>query len=143
MAYRYKLETLLNVRRNVEEQAQLKLAHELYVLENHKAYLIDLQAKRLEALEALSRYKRGTMAAAMYSFYVENIERKDREIIFQYQAIAAQEQAVAVVRDELVARMKERQIVERLKEKDFKLYRQEELRREQKESDEQAVLRFR
>ncbi len=143
MAYHYKLETLLNVRRNIEEQAQLKLARELYVLENHKAYLIELQTKRLEALDTLTSYKQGTMAAAMYSFYVENIERKDREIIFQYQAIAAQEQAIAVVRAELVARMKERQIVERLKEKDFKLYRQEELRKEQKESDEQAVLRFR
>lgn len=143
MAYHYKLETLLNVRRNIEEKAQLKLAHELYVLENHKAYLIDLQKKREEALEILSRYKQGTMAAAMYSFYVENLERKDREIIFQYQAIAAQEQAIAGVRDELVARMRERQIVERLKEKDFQLYRQEELRKEQKESDEQAVLRFR
>ena len=142
MAYHYKLETLLTVRRNFEEQWQQKLAHEIFVLENHRKYLGDLQAQRLDLVQTFSEYKRKNMQAAMFSIYVEAIEQKDRQINFQHNAIAAQTRTIESVRLELLERVKARKIVERLKEKDYLAYTAEEFRKAQNENDEQAVLRF-
>ena len=142
MAYRYKLETLLTVRRNFEEQCQQKLAHELFVLENHRQYLLDLQRQKANQVEKLEACKRGTVSAAMFSFYVESIHNMDRQLIVQRNAIEVQKAVIDEVRVELLGKVKERKVVEKLKEKDFLNYTREMLRREQNENDEQAVLRF-
>lgn len=142
MAYHYKLETLLTVRRNFEEQAQQRLAHELFVLENHKKYLTDLEEERLALFATLEERKRQTMTAALFTFYVEAIHMKNRMIAFQHNAILAQQELIEGVRADLLAKVKARKVVERLKEKDFLAWQQEVLRKEQIESDEQAVMRF-
>ena len=142
MAYHYKLETLLSVRRNFEEQAQQRLAHEIFVLENHKKYLAELEEERLVLFQTLEERKKETLTAAMYTFYVEAIHMKNRMIAFQHNAVLAQQELIETVRAELLAKVKARKVVERLKEKDFLAWQQEVLRKEQIESDEQAVMRF-
>lgn len=142
MAYHYKLETLLTVRRNFEEQAQQRLAHELFVLANHKKYLAELEEQRLSLFAVLEEKKKQTMSAAMFSFYVEAIHMKNRQIAFQHTAVLAQQEMIETVRADLLVKVKARKVVERLKEKDFLAWRQEMLRKEQIESDEQAVMRY-
>ncbi len=120
-----------------------KLAHEIFVLGNHKKYLGDLINQRLELVDSLTEYKKKqAMQAAMLSFYVDSIDQKDWQIGMQRHAIAAQENAVAEVRVELLEKVRARKIVERLREKDFLAYTKEELRKTQIEDDEQAVVRF-
>ena len=142
MAYHYKLETLLSVRRNFEEQAQQRLAHELFVLANHKKYLDELEEQRLDLFATLEEKKQQSLSAALFTFYVEAIHLKNRQISFQQNAVLAQQEMIETVRAELLVKVKARQVVERLKEKDFIAWRQELLRKEQVEMDEQAVLRF-
>jgi len=142
MAYHYKLETLLSVRRNFEEQAQQRLAHELFVLANHKKYLDELEEQRLDLFATLEEKKQQSLSAALFTFYVEAIHLKNRQISFQHNAVLAQQEMIETVRAELLVKVKARQVVERLKEKDFIAWRQELLRKEQVEMDEQAVLRF-
>ena len=142
MAYQYKLETLLNIRRNFEEQCQQKLAHENFVLDNHKQYLADLYTRRRNTVAVMGDSKQKVMPAPLFTFYVEAIRNKDREITFQQNAIAAQEEMVAQVQAELLEKVKERKIVERLKEKDYLAYMKEVAVKEQNENDEQAILRF-
>ena len=142
MAYQYKLETLLTVRRNFEELAQQKLAHELFVLANHKKHLAELEEQRLDLFAVLEEKKKQPMSAAMFSFYIEAIHLKNRQIAFQNNAVLAQQEMIETVRADLLVKVKARKVVERLKEKDFLAWRQEMLRKEQIESDEQAVMRF-
>ena len=142
MAYHYKLETLLRVRQNLEDQCQHKLAHEIYVLENHKKYLDELNQQRLEFFAVLEEKKKEVMSVAMFSFYVEAIHLKNRHIAFQETAIEAQKAAIEKVRVELAEKIKARKVVERLKEKDFLAYSRELQRKIQAESDEMAVMRF-
>ncbi len=142
MAYQYKLETLLTVRRNFEEQAQQKLAHELFVLANHKKHLVELEELRLALFAALAEKQQQTISAAIYSFYVDAIHLKNRQIAFQHNAVMAQQEMIETVRAELVVKVKARKVVERLKEKDFLGWKQEMIRKEQVESDEQAIMRF-
>ncbi len=142
MAYQYKLETLLTVRRNFEEQAQQKLAHELFVLANHKKHLVELEELRLALFAALAEKQQQTISAAIYSFYVDAIHLKNRQIAFQHNAVMAQQEMIETVRADLVVKVKARKVVERLKEKDFLGWKQEMIRKEQVESDEQAIMRF-
>lgn len=142
MAYHYKLETLLRIRRNFEEQCQQKLAHELFVLENHKNFLDELKAQRQGLVDKLDILKSQVVSVPMYSFYVDAITNKDRQIVFQNRAIKVQEGVVAEVRKELLEKVKKRKVVERLKEKDFMAYEKEMLRKEQVESDDQVIMRF-
>jgi|GEM_PF-1649344 len=142
MAYHYKLESLLRVRQNLEEQCQHKLAHEFFVLDNHKKYLDELRQQRLDFFAALEEEKKKVMSVAMFSFYVEAIHIKNRHIAFQKTAIEAQKAAIENVRAELAEKIKERKVVERLKEKDFLAYTRELQHKIQVESDEMAVMRF-
>jgi flagellar FliJ protein len=142
MAYHYKLETLLTVRRNLEEQSQQKLAHELFVLENHKKYMTELEEQRLGLFATLEEKKKQTISAATFSFYVEAIHLKNRQIAFQHNAVLAQQELIETARADLLVKVKARKVVERLKEKDFLAWQQEVIRKEQIESDEQAVMRF-
>lgn len=142
MAYHYKLETLLTVRRNFEEQAEQRLAHELFVLSNHQKYLGELEEQRLALFAVLEERKKQTISAALFSFYVEAIHAMNRQIAFQKNAVLAQQEMIETVRADLLTKVKARKVVERLKERDFLAWQREMLHREQVESDEQAVLRF-
>ncbi len=119
-----------------------KLAQEIYALENHRKYLVELQQQRVQLVDSLTEYKQKAMQVAMLSFYVDSIDQKDWQIGTQRNAIAAQENVVTAVRMELLEKVKARKIVERLKENDFIAYTQNELRKTQNEDDEQAVIRY-
>ncbi len=139
--FRYRLETLLRVRENEEEQCRQQLAHEIYVLGQHREYLERLRGERDLLRRTLEEKQGSGITAAANAFYSEAIANKERMIAFQKNAVAAQEKMVETVREQLVARVKARQIVERLKEKEYLEWRREEARKEQNDNDEQAVLR--
>jgi len=141
MAYRFRLETLLTYRRNLEEQAQLALAHEIGVLVEHQNHLTDLRETRLRIADDFAERKKKTMAAPLFSFYMESIRRKEREIDAQQDVIEKQQAEVEKARALLGERVKDRKVIEKAREKDLQKYKQEIIRLEQKEGDEQAILR--
>ena len=109
---------------------------------NHKKHLVELEELRLALFAALAEKQQQTISAAIYSFYVDAIHLKNRQIAFQHNAVMAQQEMIETVRAELVVKVKARKVVERLKEKDFLGWKQEMIRKEQVESDEQAIMRF-
>ena len=141
MAYRFRLETLLTFRRNLEEQAQLQLARELQVLAERQARLVDLRDSRERMIDEFEERKQQSLRAALFSFYMEAIRGKEREIEALLAAIAAQEQVVAAARLQLQERVKSRKVIEKAREKDYQRFLHDFRRAEQKESDEQAILR--
>ncbi len=142
MAHKYKLETLLKLRERVEEQVKYKLAHEIFVLDNHKLFLGQLREARLDLIKVIEEKKKTTLTATLYNFYSDSLQGQDRQIEFQINAVKAQEGIVEQVRLELEKKSQERRIVERMKEKDFLEYVKETTRKEHNELDELSVLRF-
>jgi len=142
MPYHFKLETILNLRRNLEEQAQLRLAAEQRILTGHIVRLENLRRDRVLMIRELERRKKKKMSGAMFALYMDGLINHDWRIQVQENTIKAQEQVVEQVRLALFQAVQQRQIMDKVKEKDFLQYRQEEQRREQIENDEQAVLRF-
>ncbi|MDH5299650.1 MAG: flagellar export protein FliJ [Desulfobulbaceae bacterium] len=141
MAYRFRLETLLTYRRNLEEQAQLKLASDLQVLLGQQGRLADLQVSRQLLGEEFEEQKQKRLSGPFFSFYMDAIRHKEEAIEAQQAAIAVQQQVVEKSRLELAERVKSRKIIEKAREKDYRKFQHETLRKEQIESDEQAILR--
>jgi len=142
VAYRYRLETVLRVRETLEEQAKLKLAREIAVLERHRLRLRELEDERVNLLRNIEEKKRGVVPAPLFVFLADSVRMKDGQIEFQRNAIEVQNRLVEQARQALAERMKSRKIITRMREKDFMEYLKTERHRQQVEADEMAVIRF-
>jgi len=142
MAYKFRLESVLNYRRNLEEVAQQKLAREQVLLEEYRSALARFEADLARLVGELEQRKKKPVAAPLYSLYMQAIDRREQDIAQQQQVIAAQIKAVEQARRELVERVKDRKVMEKARERDQGKYLREVLQQEQKASDEQMVLRF-
>ncbi|MDH3360027.1 MAG: flagellar export protein FliJ [Desulfobulbaceae bacterium] len=141
MAYQFRLETVLVYRRNLEEQAQLALAHEIRVLTEHQNILIDLRDMWQRMADDFDERKKKSMDAAFFTYCMDSLRRKQWEIEAQLSVIKKQQGIVDESRAQLGERVKSRKVIEKAREKDYQKYLQEVRRKEQNESDEQAVLR--
>jgi len=142
MAYSYRLETVLRVRKNLEEQAQYRLAQEINTLERERGVLRELNSQRQLLVGSIEESKSNTITAGTYRFYTESLEALDHRLAAQRTVISRQEGVVSQVRAELGKRVQERQVVVKMKERDYKRYLQEMARKEQNENDEMASLRY-
>ncbi len=142
MAYRFRLETLLTYRRNLEEQAQLELGRQIQLLVEGEERLLDLRERRERTIADFQERQKRPLRGALFSFYMEAIRRQERAIEEQVAANVSQRQEVEKARQELTERVKSRKVIEKAREKDYQKFLHEFLRKEQIESDEQAILRF-
>ncbi len=141
MTYQFKLETLLSVRRNLEELAQQKLASEMRVLSEHRKHLEDLENSKAHYMVELEKRKKRKMDSSLYVFFIESMKNAELMISSQDDLIESQRQVVEQAREELNEKIKSRKIIEKARERDYKKYLQEMIRLEYKENDELAVLR--
>jgi flagellar protein FliJ len=142
MAYHFNLETVLGLRRNLEELAQQKLARELALLEEKNLRLAALKRQRQELIAELEEKKRRQMPASVFTFCMEGIFHKEQEVADGRNLVEAQGRAVVRAREELTARMRDKKVMEKARERDFLKFLQAGLKKEQNEADEQMVLRF-
>jgi len=142
MAYHFKLETVLGLRRSLEELAQQKLARELTLLEEQKRQLAALRRQRQELIIEFEEKKHRQMLAPIFAFYVEGIFRKEQEVEAGQALLEAQQAAVARAREELTSKMQDKKVMEKARERDYQKFLLAGLKKEQKEADEQMVLRF-
>jgi flagellar protein FliJ len=142
MAYRFKLETVLGLRRNLEELAQQQLARELMLLEEQKLRLAALKEQRQTLIAEFEEEKHRQMLAPVFALYVEGIFRKEQEVEAGLARIEAQQGAVAQAREVLAGKMRDKKVMEKAKERDYQKFLLAGLKKEQSEADEQMVLRF-
>lgn len=142
MAYRFKLETVLGLRRNLEELAQQKLAKELALLEERKSRLAALRQQRQELIAEFEEEKHRKMPAPVFALFVEGIFRKEQEIEAGQAQVEVQQGAVAQARVELTAKVQDKKVMEKARERDYQKFLLAGLKKEQNEADEQMVLRF-
>jgi len=141
MAFHFRLESVLTVRKNIEEQTQLKLAREQMMLQKHLLRFAELQEKRSELCEAMEERKKKPISGSLFLFYMEAMRIQELQLRILQTTIASQQQIVEKVRTELTEAMKKRKIIDVLREKELQKYLLEMRRKEQNESDEQALLR--
>ena len=141
MAFQFRLESVQVYRSSLEEKAQLRLAREQRLLDNHSQHLEGLKVERQEMINGFEARKTQVISSALFAVYAEAIAAKERSVEEQQRVIASQRHVVEECRRELARRMQERKVIERIREKKYKEYIAETLKKEQTVSDEQAVIR--
>jgi len=141
MPFHFKLEPVLTVRQNVEEQFQFRLAREQMILNGHKTRLVDLEARRQEIIADFEELKKQLLSGARFGYFMDSIRIKEEQIRIQVNTVKSQEQVVEEARGKLTQAMQQRKIVEVIREKQLQEYLFDVRKKEEIENDEQVVLR--
>lgn len=141
MPFRFKLEPVLTVRKNIEEQFQFRMAREQMILNGHKTRLVDLKARRQEIIADFEELKKQPLSGARFGYFMDSIRIKEEQIRIQANTVKSQEQVVGEAREKLTQAMQQRKIVEVIREKQLQDYLFDVRKKEEIENDEQVVLR--
>lgn len=140
--YRFKLEPLLNHRRYQEELLQKELAVVKKRLQSEQSQLQALKKKKGQNLQQLyTRQKQGHPASEL-KLYVDFIDDLTAEMKIQREKIMETQRQFDSTRQALLAAMKKRKALEKLKEKGRRTYEQTQLKRERDVLDDVAGHQF-
>jgi flagellar FliJ protein len=133
---RFRLETVLRVRRSREEVAAVELAHAQALRKRQGQVLAGLEAERHRVRESVGRLEREGLLARdllLHRDWEQALRRRwERERL----VLREHEAACEVRRLSLLERSREKQVMERLKERQMRLARLAEARAETKLLDE-------
>jgi len=142
--FRFRLETLLKFRKMEEEQAQIKMADANIRLFKEQDLLSQFQNQLLLSLDLLSKEQSGSPTIETlktFSYYIDKIKS---DIVSQHGQVAKAEVYRQECLTALEAAIKQRKLVDNLREKRLEQYNAEGLLEEQKRLDElgtQAYMR--
>lgn len=140
--FRFRLETLLKFRKMEEEQAQIKMAEANTRLYKEQELLSQLQHKLLFSLDLLNQEQTGSPTIETlktFSYYIDKIKS---DIVSQHQQVANAEIYRQECLTALEAAIKQRKLVDNLREKRLEQYNAELLQEEQKILDELGTQAF-
>ena len=140
--YQFNLEPLLNHRRYQEEILQKDLAGLKIRLVIEKEKLAVLRQKKRQTIQQLQRKQSDGRPASEIKLFVDFIGRLTNETEAQRQKVMEAERNFNRKRQDLIAAMKKRKTLERLKEKDMQVYEQKQLKKERNLMDEVAGHQF-
>ena len=136
--YRFKLEPLLNHRRYQEEVLQKELvALKMRLLAEQDQLQALKKRKRRYLQQLLSKQKKGRPASEI-KLYVDFVDHLTAELEAQHQKVADAQQSFDQQREALVAAMKKRKVLEKLKEKGRQAYEHTQRKKERELLDEVA-----
>jgi len=140
--YKFNLEPLLNHRRYQVEVLQKELADLKIRLDAEKDKLWLLRQKKRKTVLLLQEKQTDGRPASEIKLYIDFVEQLSKKMEAQKQNVKEAERSFSLKRQDLVAAMKKRKILDRLKEKGLKAYEQEQLKKERNLMDEVAAHQF-
>lgn len=140
--YQFNLEPLLNHRRYQEEILQKDLADLKIRLAAEKEKLGVLRQKMRNTIRQLQKTQSAGKPASEIKLYVDFIGRLSKEMEAQRKKVLEAERKFNQKRQDLIAAMKKRKTLDRLKEKDLQVYEKKQLKKERNLMDEVAVHQF-
>ncbi len=138
----FRLETLLRIRRAKEEEAQSELALAIRRYQEEHAILLQLESKQNEFILEFRHHQGQALNVELFKNYHCFFDKIRRDIISRQTEVQLAEQAhkqCLIVLDEAV---KNRKVVEKLKERQQAKYTAEMLVQEQKVLDELGMQVF-
>jgi len=140
--YQFNLEPLLNHRRYQVEVLQKELADLKIRLEAEKDKLWLLRQKKRKTVLLLQEKQTDGRPASEIKLYIDFVEQLSKKMEAQKQNVLEAERNFSLKRQDLVAALKKRKILDRLKEKGLQAYEQEQLKKERSLMDEVAAHQF-
>lgn len=141
MAYRFRMETLLKIRRRRLEiaEADLSLANRRF-LQTKKA-LEAISTDRRNAERELEKFLSKGLRASEYQRHIHYIDALMNEQESLSKELSKCQLEVQKARYALLVKHREKELVERLRERDFAAYEEDERRLAQKEADDNSAMR--
>jgi flagellar FliJ protein len=140
--YQFNLEPLLNHRRYQVEVLQKELADLKIRLDAEKDKLWLLRQKKRKTVQLLQEKQTDGRPASEIKLYIDFVEQLSKKMEAQKQNVLEAERNFSLKRQDLVAAMKKKKILDRLKEKGLQAYEQEQLKKERNLMDEVAARQF-
>ena len=140
--YQFNLEPLLKHRRYLEEVLQKELADLKMRLEAEKDKLRALRQKKRKTVLALQQKQSDGRTASEIKLYSDFVDQFSKAMEAQRQKVTEAERNFNIKRQDLIAAMKKRKTLDRLKEKGLQTYEQEQLKKEHSFMDEVAGHQF-
>ena len=140
--YKFSLESVLNHRSFTVENLQKELAILEKILSGEKRKLRSYKKAKYEFLSELQKKEEEGVTISEIVLYSSFVERLSMDIIEQRERIVEAVRKVDLKRDDLIEAMKKMKMLDKLKEKERKAYRQEVMKKEQRFLDEVATNRF-
>ena len=138
----FSMENLLRIKIKFEDQAKAEYGIQMAILRQEEEKLQDMERRKEEMQEQLKEQ----VSAVLDLFRIRQLEAGIENIKYnmnlQKVVIANQQRKVEQARKKLDEAMKERKTYEKLKEKEFEIFKQEVNAQEQKEIDELVSFRF-
>lgn len=132
----YNLQTLLNLKIQYEESAKNELGVAMQKLENEKQILVMMQQEKENLIEEIKIItKQGALVSKIkeYSLYLKTLKNNLEK---QLNTIKFCTENVDITREKMIKVIKEREILDKLREKKFASYTKELHNSEQKAVDE-------
>jgi flagellar FliJ protein len=139
--YQFKLQALLNHRRHQEEVCQKELAEAQRDLSDAQRKLENIKKDKGDNIQKLQARQTERHNASKILIFINYIEQLSRDLDTQAQQVDHASQHVTEKRDNLIAIMKKRKTLEKLKEKQWLEYQQNMMKAERKFNDEIAATR--
>ncbi len=141
--YKFSLKAVLNHRRFIEEKLQKELGQLEAILGNERKRLSDLIRARREISKELQEKQREIITISETLLHVRFIEQLLRREDLLKKKILNAEKEVEQKREDLIEAMKNRKVLEKLKEKGWETYKHNMMKKEQEFMNEMAAVRFR
>ena len=139
--YRFKLQALLNHRRHQEEVSQKELADAQWKLSTAQEHLRRLRNDKHDNVQVLQDRQKEHHTTTNILIYLKYIEQISREIEVQREQVSRAARDVRQKRADLIAVVKKRKTLEKLKENERLAYQQKMMQAERKFNDEVASAR--
>lgn len=138
----FRLASVLRFRTSVEEAMRRAAAEKRERLQAETSERDALLLRRRDHLREVGEKLSRGMNVSENILYIDYLARMDDEMVLRKKAVEAAEEAAEIARGRLVEAVRQRKILDRLKEKHAEAREAERLRRETGLFDEIAVNRF-
>jgi len=138
----FKLQSLLNVKNQMEENLKNELGKAIQKLEYEKSILKRLEEEKEENIGHIYNKSNAGISVGELREYNAYIGYLGEKILLQKENINYAQDCVDKYREELIKIVREREMLEKLKEKKYKDYLNEQLQEEQRLNDEIVSFKY-
>jgi flagellar FliJ protein len=140
--FSFRLETVLKVKERKEEELKRQLMHITGLKIEQEKILQETKNKRAQKIKEKNLENEGSLNVARLIYFEQHLNMLLLKIDQTENKIKDLEKQADIKRKEVVEASRERKTFEKLKERDFKLFKQAVLYNEQKDLDEIAITKF-
>jgi len=140
--FNFKLQPVLNLKKQVEDNMKNELGKAVQELERQKKILEEIEQERDEYITDINKQSTSGISVGKLKEYGLYISLLNKKADNQKNNIKKAQKSVDMYRERLVVAMQERKMMEKFREKKYEEYFKEQLKQEQKVNDEIASFNY-